>query len=67
VISDKVGMRIDAGLDRGKAGQTTTVTCISPAERKLLTHVFSSEGNSYERVGGFELASSGYLEEIEDE
>jgi hypothetical protein len=54
-------------LDRGKPGQTTTVTCIDPAERRLLWRTFNPESDIYERIGyGFELSSSGHLQEIED-
>lgn len=64
ILTERGGVRIDAGLDQGKAGQTTPITLLEPTEHSLQLNQFDVQSTVFELQDPPLLVShNGYIEE----
>lgn len=64
VLTERGGVRIDAGLDKGKAGQTTPITLLEPAEHSLQLSQFDIQSSVFDlQDRPLLVGHTGYIEE----
>ena len=64
VLTERSGVRIDVGLDKGKAGQTNPITLLEPAEQSLQLSQFDIQSSVFDlQEPPLLVGHSGYIEE----
>ena len=65
ILTDRGGIRVDAGLDNGQPGQTTTVTLIPPEIHKKIWDSLRRDEDIYDLENScFQISSNGYIDDI---